>query len=235
MISWVDDCIGGLLAELDRLGQYNNTVVIFTSDRGEMLGEHGQWSKRLMLEWSSRVPLIVSAPGLFPGARRVSAPVSLIDLFPTLIELAHGNLETEVDGRSLLPLLREAKSGGDRVAIAEYLGEGTLEPIRMIRLGPYKYITVNGYPPQLYDLSSDPNETVNVAGRTEHSQAETRLGELAENGWDGVALKKAVRKSQQNRSIVRSIKDHGSAPHWDYEPVETGPYDPLSDFTAGWR
>jgi hypothetical protein len=71
--------------------------------------------------------------------------------------------------------------------------------------------------------------------RTEHSQAETGLGELAEIGWDGVALKKAVLKSQQDRSIVRSIKDHGSAPHWDYEPVETGPYDPLSDFTAGWR
>jgi len=231
MISWVDDRIGELLAELNRLGLDKNTVVIFASDHGEMLGEHGQWSKRLMLEWSSRVPLIVSAPGRLPEGKKIATPVSLIDLFPTLTELARAKVETEVDGRSLLPLLRGTESGGDRAVIAEYLGEGGLEPIRMIRLGQYKYITVNGYPAQLYDLQSDPNETVNVAGQMEYSQAEKQLRELAERDWDGQALKKAVLQSQQDRLMVRSIKNQGTAPHWDYEPVETGPYNSVSDFT----
>src|SRR5208283_5812284 len=117
---------GELLAELNRLGLDKNTVVIFASDHGEMLGEHGQWSKRLMLEWSSRVPLIVSAPGLLPEGRRVSALVALLDFFPTITELAHADVETEVDGRSLLPLLKGTAKGDDRAVIAEYLGEGAL-------------------------------------------------------------------------------------------------------------
>src|SRR5262249_52504486 len=66
MISWVDDKVGQLMKELHRLGMGSNTVVIFTSDHGEMLGEHGQWSKRLMLEWSARIPLIIAGHGRIP-------------------------------------------------------------------------------------------------------------------------------------------------------------------------
>ncbi|MGH9469012.1 MAG: choline-sulfatase [Terriglobia bacterium] len=233
MISWVDDRIGKLLAEMQRLGIDKNTVIIFTSDHGEMLGEHGQWSKRLMLEWSIRVPLIVSAPGLLPEGRRVAAPVSLIDLFPTLAELAGAKVETAVDGRSLLGLLKGEESGGERAVVAEYLGEGTIEPVRMIRRENYKYITVNGYPPQLFDLSADPHETVNAAGRAEYAQAERRLRELAEKDWDGPALKRAVIENQEERRVVwRSTHQHGQPPHWDFQPVEKGVYDPRSDFTV---
>jgi choline-sulfatase len=232
MVSWVDDRVGKLLAELQRLQLDQNLVVFFTSDHGEMLGEHHQWSKRLMLEWSSRVPLIVSAPGLLPEGKHVSAPASLIDLLPTFADLAHTKIDTEVDGRSLLPLLSGAKSSHERTAIAEYLGEGTIEPIRMIRRDQYKYITVNGYPPQLYDLQTDPNESVNVAGRAEYSQVEAQLRVLAEKDWDGPALKKAVMQNQQDRLMVRSVKGDGITPDWNYEPMETGPYDPLSDFAA---
>jgi choline-sulfatase len=232
MVSWVDDRIGKLLAELRRLELDQNVVVIFTSDHGEMLGEHHQWSKRLMLEWSCRVPLIVSAPGQLPEGKRVQAPVSLVDLFPTFADLAHTPLDTEVDGRSLLPLLTGAESGEERTVVAEYLGEGTIEPIRMIRRDQYKYITVNGYPPQLYDLHTDPNERVNVAGRAEYSAAEAQLRALAEKDWDGPALKKAVIQNQQDRKVVRSVKGDGITPNWNFKPVETGPYDPFSDFTA---
>lgn len=233
MISWVDDRIGKLLAELRRLEIDQNTVIIFTSDHGEMLGEHGQWSKRLMLEWSIRVPLIISAPGLLPQGRRVAAPVSLIDLFPTLTELAGAKVETAIDGRSLVGLLNGTERGRGRAVVAEYLGEGTIEPIRMIRWEQYKYITVNGYPPQLFDLGTDPHETVNAAGRTEYAQAEKQLREMAEQDWDGPALKRAVIENQEERRVVRrSTHQHGRAPHWDFEPVETGVYDPRSDFTT---
>jgi len=232
MVSWVDDRIGKLLAELRRLELDKNVAVVFTSDHGEMLGEHHQWSKRLMLEWSCRVPLIVSAPGILPAGKRVGPPVSLIDLFPTFADLAHEKVETEVDGRSLLPLLSGQESSQDHPVIAEYLGEGTIEPIRMVRWNQYKYITVNGYPPQLYDLHNDPNESANVAGRAEHSQAEAHLRMLAEKDWDGPALKKAVMQNQQDRMMIRSVKGDGVAPNWNYEPLETGPYNPLTDFAA---
>ncbi len=232
MVSWVDDRIGKLLGELKRLDLDKSFVVCFTSDHGAMLGEHGQWSKRYMLEWSSRVPLIVSGPGRLPEGKRIAAPVSLIDVFPTLADLAGVKVETELDGSSLLPLLKGTGSGDGRSVIAEYLGEGVIEPVRMVRWEQYKYIIVNGYPPQLYDLQTDPNENENVAGQAKYSQVEARLRKLAEKGWDGPALKKAVIQSQQSRRVVRSIKSSGGEPHWDYEPIETGNYNPNSDFAA---
>ena len=133
-----------------------NTVLIFTSDHGEMLGEHGQWSKRLMLEWSSRIPLIMAGHDRIPAGKRVDAPVSLVDLFPTLLEIAGAQVETPLDGRSLLPLVDGRDDGRERECVAEYLGEGTIEPVRMVRSGKMKYISVNGYPPQLFDLARDP-------------------------------------------------------------------------------
>jgi len=230
MVSWVDDRIGKLLAELRRLDLDKSFAVFFTSDHGAMLGEHGQWSKRYMLEWSSRVPLIVSAPGRLPAGRRIAAPVSLIDVLPTLADLAGAKIETELDGRSLLPLLKETETGDGRVVIAEYLGEGVIEPVRMVRWEQYKYIIVNDYPPQLYDLQADPNENANVAGQAKYSQVESRLRGFALRGWDGPALQRAVLQNQQSRRVVRSMKDYGGIPQWEYEPIETGTYDPDSDF-----
>ncbi|MBV9084492.1 MAG: choline-sulfatase, partial [Acidobacteriaceae bacterium] len=223
MISWIDNRVGQLIDELDRLGMADNTVVIFTSDHGEMCGTHGQWSKRLMLEWSARIPLIVSIPGR-PGGRRSPALVSLVDLFPTFTELAGAKLETPIDGRSLLPILNGTEHGRDREVVAEYLGEGTLEPIRMIRSGQYKIITTNGYPPQLFDLERDPDETTNLSGDRTYSAIEKKLINKAEQGWDGPALKRSVLGSQQERLLIRSINQHGTPVHWDYEPVEPGPY-----------
>jgi len=224
MISWIDDKLGQLLRELDRLGLAAGTVVIFTSDHGEMLGEHGQWSKRLMLEWSSRVPLILRAPGRLPAGKRVAAPVALVDLFPTLAELAGAKVETPLDGQSLLPLIRGDQDSRTREVVCEYLGEGTLEPVRMVRIEHYKYIAVNNYPPQLFDLAKDPEETTNLSGRREYAAIERSLRARAERNWDGEALKQAVMRSQQERAIVRSMREFGGAPQWDYAPFTPGPF-----------
>jgi choline-sulfatase len=220
MISWVDDKVGQLLKELHRLQMNENTVVIFTSDHGEMCGEHGQWSKRLMLEWSARVPLIMAGPGRIPSGKRVAATVSLADLFPTFVEMADGKVETPLDGRSVLSLLNGKDDGRERECVAEYLGEGTIEPIRMVRSGKFKYITVNGYPPQLYDLAKDPQETTNLAGNREYAAAEAGLRKRAEAEWDGPALKKAVLANQRERRVVQSV----GTPKWNFESVVPGPY-----------
>ena len=180
------------------------------------MGEHGQWSKRLMLEWSSRVPLILRAPGRIPAGQRVKAPVSLVDLFPTFAEIAGVKVETPLDGRSLLPLAGGREDGRDRAVIGEYMGEGPIEPIRMVRFQNYKYITVNNYPPQLFDLEKDPEESVNAAGKPEYAAIEKDLRRRAESGWDGKALKSAVLTNQQERAIVRSMTQFGTAPNWEY-------------------
>jgi len=224
MVSWIDHKVGLILDELDRLGMAENSLVIFTSDHGEMLGEHGQWSKRLMLEWSGRVPLLMAGKGGIPQGKRVRALVSLLDLFPTFAEVAKAKLETEVDGRSLLPLFDGREDGRDRQVVCEYLGEGALEPMRMIRAGAHKYISINGNGPQLFDLERDPQETVNLAGRKDAAGIEKALRARAESGWDGAALNKAVLRSQQERAVVQSCRKLGVAPKWELDAVISGPY-----------
>jgi choline-sulfatase len=216
MISWVDSRVGMLLGELERLQMRDNTIVVFASDHGEMMGHHGQWSKRLLLEWSARVPFIIRMPGQAGAGRRIQQPVSLVDLMPTLAEFGGVKSELTFDGTSVAPLVRGVQENPDAVVVSEYLGEGAIEPMRMIRKGSHKLITVNGYPPQLYDLHGDPDESVNMAGQPQHAAAQKDLQKIAEANWDGPALKKAVIRDQQERLMVRSM-----APKWDYAQ---GPY-----------
>ena len=109
MISYIDDKVGQLLQALEATGRRDETIVIFVSDHGEMLGERGLWYKMSFFEWTARVPLIIHAPRQF-AARRVAQHVSLVDLLPTLADLAVGatgapELAGPVDGRSLTPLM----------------------------------------------------------------------------------------------------------------------------------
>lgn len=101
--------------------------------------------------------------------------------------------------------------------ICEYLGEGAIEPMRMIRSGQHKYIAVNGYPAQLFDLAKDPEETRNFAGDRGYAPVERMLETRCERDWDGPALKEAVMRSQQERILIGSMKDYGGAPKWDYD------------------
>src|SRR3954451_12392677 len=132
-ISYVDDLVGEILGVLDRLGMAEDTGVLLTSDHGDMLGERGLWYKMHFFEWAARVPLLLAGPGL--AARRVGAPVSLVDILPTLLELGGGAIRPDVgfdvDGSSLLPLARGEEAG--RTVRSEYLAEGALAPILMLR------------------------------------------------------------------------------------------------------
>jgi choline-sulfatase len=216
MISWIDHKVGELLNELDRLGLADTTAVVFSSDHGEMLGDHGQWSKRLLLEWSARVPLIVRMPGRAGAGKRISQPVSLVDLLPTFNSFAGVKTDLPFDGKSLAPLIAGAEEDREAVVISEYLGEGAIEPMRMVRQGWHKYITVNGYGPQLYDLRKDGEETTNMAGSSHYSTVEKVLASCAQNGWDGPALKRSVVADQQQRILLRAIAKDSETPRWDY-------------------
>ena len=230
MCSWLDTKVGLLLDELERLGMARDTMVVFGSDHGDMLGEKGQWFKRMYLEWSARVPLIVSFPGRVPAGKRVSSLVSLVDLMPTFAEAGGAPVSTPVDGRSLMPLMEGREDGRDREVIGDYCGEGVIEPVRMVRRGDYKYIAVNGHAPQLYDLKKDPAETVNVAGRREYAEAEKALRARAERGWDGPAIKRKVMASHADRDFLRGIPGYMNNNLW--KPTVAMP--PFPD-DYGWK
>ncbi|HIF89018.1 MAG TPA: choline-sulfatase, partial [Candidatus Thioglobus sp.] len=135
-ISDIDDKVADVLNTLEEAGLSDNTIVIFTADHGDMLGERGMWFKMSYLEHSARVPLIVHAPKHF-SARRVKQSVSLVDLLPTLVEMANDgkgfDYATPLEGRSLMSHLTNGK-GHDEV-IGEYFGEGVATPMFMIRRG----------------------------------------------------------------------------------------------------
>jgi choline-sulfatase len=207
----------GLLRETDRL---DDTVVILTSDHGEMLGERGLWYKMNFFEGSARVPLVVTAPSLF-GPGRVSAPVSTMDLLPTLVGLARdGDLSGVVgplDGSSLLPLLTGLPDERDTVT-AEYLAEGAIAPIVMVRRGDLKLIHSPVDPDQLFDVAADPMERDNLANSPSHSAVlRDLLAEVARR-WDLPTLDREVRESQQRRIAVMAALGNGVRPAWDFEP-----------------
>jgi choline-sulfatase len=218
MISYVDERIGELLATLAATGLDRDTVVVLTSDHGDFLGERGLWYKMSFLEPSVRVPLIVHAPGHFEP-RRVATPVSLLDLFPTVLDLTLGagwSPAAPLDGKSLLPLL--AGTGVKKTVVGEYLAEGAVAPCVMLRRGAEKYIHSPADPDLLYDLAADPDELTNLAARPEHAERLAGFRAEVERRWDLKALHAAVLASQRRRLLVAPALATGRRRSWDHQP-----------------
>ena len=225
-VSYIDDQLARLLAALEESGQREDTIVIFTSDHGEMLGERGLWLKKTFFEPSLRVPMIISAPGRFT-AGRVTTPGSLVDLLPTFMGLATGgdrhaawdDAVDGLDGADLCPIIETDRHDTERQIHAEMLSEGILAPIFMIRQGHYKLVTSIGDPDLLYDLGSDPDEHHNLADDPDHADRLASLRGIAHDKWNSDALANAIRLSQKRRHLIRGAHANGTSPSWDYHPV----------------
>ncbi len=118
-ISFMDAQVGRVVGALDRLGLAENTIIVFTSDHGYHLGEHGLWKKQSLFEESARVPLLIVAPGISKPGAVVKAPVSHIDLYPTLTELTGVKAPTNLQGQSLVPMLKDATAQGRGWALTQ--------------------------------------------------------------------------------------------------------------------
>jgi arylsulfatase A-like enzyme len=181
MVDLIDAQVGRMLGALEATGQLENTLVIFTSDHGEMLGDHGIYAKGpYFYEPLVRVPLIVSWPGGFEGGRRSGAMVEMLDLTPALLDAAGLPHHPGMQGRSLWPLLAgEAALDAHREDVyCEYYNTAMHHDPRayatMVRTERYKLVKVHGLPSgELYDLADDPNETRNLWN--EPAYRETRL------------------------------------------------------------
>jgi choline-sulfatase len=161
-LAQMDDNVGKLLGTLHELGLEENTIVLYTSDHGEMLGEHGLWQKFVFYEPSVGVPLIFRVPGVTPANTRCATPVSLVQMVPTLLDLCGASVPTGLENASITRLLREPGAEADSTVFAE-LGLRTRHPGAMIRRGRYKYCYYVGDMDELYDLATDPAEMKNLA------------------------------------------------------------------------
>lgn len=220
-VSYVDDLVGGLLQTLRETGLDSNTVVVFSTDHGDMLGERGLWYKRSFFEGASRIPLMVSWPERFEPAR-VAANVSLVDLLPTFLDLAGGAVEPveQLAGSSLVPLLDGDATGRDDVVYGENLSEGATAPILMAKRGSMKYVWSGVDAPQLFDLSDDPLELHNLADDPARAVVQSELDGLVHARWDVGDLAERVFASQRRRAFLRSLYAGGKAPEWRTPPPD---------------
>jgi choline-sulfatase len=219
-VSYVDDQIGRLVSTLREATLDANTVILLIADHGDMLGERGLWYKMSFYEPACRIPLIVHAPGRF-APRRVAATASLLDLLPTLAELAADGAvpryAAPIDGRSLLEELEGGRT--EREVVGEYLAEGAIAPIVMIRRGRYKFVHSPADPDQLYDLAADPTECVNLAARAESAVIAAGFRAEIARRWNLEALHAQVLASQQRRHFVDAALRRGRFRPWDFQPV----------------
>jgi choline-sulfatase len=226
-ISYLDERVGEVLAALRDARLDDDTIVAFTADHGEMLGERGLWYKMSFFEHSARVPLMVRVPG-GGTAGRVAEPVSLLDLAPTLLELAGAPWPDEqladVDGTSLAGLMTGERAARPGAVLAEYLAEGVNAPAVMVRRGRHKLIVCPGDPDQLYDVTADPLELANLATEPGHRETISELGGEVRRGWDLEALERRVLASQRERRLVMSGLDAGPASTWAFTPGAPGGY-----------
>lgn len=216
--SYVDSKVGQLLDTLQACGLTEDTIVVFSGDHGDMLGERSLWYKMHWFEMAARVPLIVHAPGRF-AAHSVAHSVSTIDLLPTLVALAGGTVQADLplDGRSLVPHLQG--SGGHDEVIGEYMAEGSKTPLFMVRRGPWKFIYSQDDVCMLYHLPSDTDELRNLAGTPAHADTLQSFMQEVAARWDIPALHAQVLASQRRRRLVGSALAKGKRSAWDHQPM----------------
>jgi uncharacterized sulfatase len=181
-VMFLDAQIGRVLDELDRLQLTERTIVVFWSDHGYHLGEHGLWQKRTLFDESSRAPVIIAAPGIGQPGVACQRVVEYVDLYPTIADLAGLPLPQNLAGRSLKPLLEEPGREWDHPAFTQILRPGKEQPVmgRAITTDRWRYIEwdegLAGR--ELYDHASDPRELTNLAGDAAHANTIDGLREL---------------------------------------------------------
>jgi len=176
LTQWLDDELGKVLRVLADSEVADSTVVIYTTDHGENIGEHGLWWKNCMYEHASHVPLIVSWPARWRGSQRRTKVCSLVDVNRTIAEIAEAKVPGDWDGDSMIRWLDNPKAGWKDWAVSEYYAHNIASGNAMLRMGRYKYVyhtPADAEHPaerELYDLSEDPGEFTNLAGNPEQSE-----------------------------------------------------------------
>ncbi len=164
LTSFMDSCVGRILESLDASGQADDTVVLYVSDHGDMLGDQGYWTKQVMYEQSAGVPMIVAGPGV-PAGTQSGTATSLIDLAATAVEVCavEGDpLSRTLPGVSLRQIAT-APDDPDRTVLSEYHDGGSTTGTFMVRWQNFKYVHYVGHSPQLFDLHADPHELNDLA------------------------------------------------------------------------
>lgn len=193
-VSYVDAQVGRVLEELETLGLRENTIVVLWGDHGWKLGEHQAWAKHSNVENDTRVPLLISVPGMKNAGKQSDALVELVDVYPTLADLAGLTLPAHLEGRSFKPLLDDPQSPWKSSAFSQY-PRGTKKAGRMgysMRTERYRFTQwvdagdhTKVQAVELYDHQTDPQENTNIAEKPENASLVEKLKTQSAAGWRG--------------------------------------------------
>lgn len=178
-VTFMDAQVGRVLNALERLGLADNTIVVFTSDHGYHLGEHGLWQKMSVFEESARVPLIIAAPTTGKRGTVCQDPVGLVDVYPTLTELCGVKMPSKLQGQSLVSMLKDPDATGRGWALSQVMRRSKQRRIfgYSLRTRRWRYTewAEGQQGRELYDHDADPRELMNLAQDPEHRNTVTRL------------------------------------------------------------
>lgn len=230
MVDLLDQNVGRLIDALKRLGLWDNTIIIYFSDHGEMLGRHGRWHKEAFYEEAARVPMIVRDPTRKLRST-LAEPRSLVDLLPTICDLVGVAPPPGIDGTSFLPVINgAAEPDPDQVIKSETYTWwpqeiAGLSSSRMVRRGPWKlsyYGAFDSY--ELFNLADDPEERTNLADAPEHRQTLQSLATLLfEDGWSSETARQQASRLEAN-GIMTNVNQFAAAIRRDPLPMDDHDY-----------
>ena len=221
LCSFLDHNISQVLSALEKSGQMDDTTILYISDHGEMLGNHGFWAKSVMYEDSVGVPMILAGKGIPAGIS--STPVSLTDLAATLH--CHAGLEQsetcqQWQSKDLIKIANTPQD--DRFILSEYHDGGSPTGFYMIRQNDWKYVYyAGGFPPQLFNLASDPNEQIDLSANPEFSEQIRHMHSLLEEVLDPEAVSKQAFADQELVIEANGGKDAVlEMPSFNHTPID---------------
>lgn len=209
LVHRVDVLVGEVLAALDANGLTENTLIVYTSDHGDMQGEHGLWWKHVFYEESVKVPLIVNWPGVIDAGQRCEQVVSALDVTATMLDALEAPALPGSPGRSLLGLVSEARPTPDweDVAFSEYVADQYTPDgesyHRMVRLGPWKLVHYEGMEPQLFNLDDDPGEMTDRAADPACQSIRAELTARVLDGWSPAEIAPVLAHKRAESGILR--------------------------------
>jgi arylsulfatase K len=221
MIAETDAMVGEILNALKESGVADSTYVIFASDHGELAMEHRSYFKMAMYEAAVRIPMIIRGPGVGEG-RREDGLVSLVDIYPTLMDMAGIPRPEGLDGFSMMPELAGAPTGHPGWVFSQYHDCFCNTGLFMVRRGEWKYIAYPGFRPQLFNLAEDPDELRDLAGKEPRKITE---------------MDALLRGIVDYKAVDRKVKayDRASFKKWREECLAAGDYGELmSRVFSGW-
>lgn len=229
LVELLDRYTGNILNAIENSLDLENTLIIYASDHGDMAGHNGLFWKSTMYEGSAGVPIIFTGAGVEGNGRHIHQPVSLLDLAPTLIQLAGGPPLPEMHGQDLLPLIRgQAKENPERAVVSLHIDRGE-NYTAMVRRGDWKLVEYLGYShPQLFNLIDDPAEQNDLGKMPEHKTLIDSLSKEIAPYWNGAHVKEIYEKQQAHHDILRAwgskFADKITTGVWPIDNVETNNY-----------